>query len=111
MLAKCVRRCWDSQTTRRYYIGMIEDLPESHIFLTMKTPCFVPLTAEDMTKSQEGPGAKVAQMAALVADLTKKVESLEIKKVEKADLEKPFKAEELIPEEKRPVGRPPKVKE
>lgn len=35
---KCIRRCWDSQRTQRYYPGMIDDLPADHPLV--KAKCF-----------------------------------------------------------------------
>ena len=35
---KCIRRCWDSQKTQRYYPGNIADLPSDHPLV--KAKCF-----------------------------------------------------------------------
>lgn len=38
-LAKCIRRCFDSQLTRRYWPGDQDEMAEDHVFI--KTGCFV----------------------------------------------------------------------
>jgi hypothetical protein len=74
-LSRCIRRCWDSQTTKRYFIGAVEDLPENHVFLTMKNPCFVAMSAEDISTSQQDTDAKIRH-------LSKKIDKLDAKKGE-----------------------------
>lgn len=101
MLGKCVRRCWDSQTTMRYYIGTIADLPEDHVFFKMANPCFVPLTPDDLQKSADSPDAKVTQMAKMLQKQGEEIAKLR---------EGPIRTDELIPEsaqtEKRGPGNP-----
>lgn len=87
MLGRCVRRCFDNQTTKRYFIGMTDDLPENHIFFTMKDPCFIPLTADDIGRGNQDPNVKIAQLAAVVQKMGK-------------TKEEPIKTDDLEPEMK-----------
>ena len=38
-VARCVRRCWDSQIPRRYWPGDQDEISPDHVFI--KTGCFV----------------------------------------------------------------------
>jgi hypothetical protein len=102
VLAKCIRNCWDSQATKQYLMGSMAELPEDHVFLTMKNPCFQIITADELNKSKEDLDSRFTQMAAVIAQLMKQVEDLQ----KGSTATKP---DSLIPEEKRPVGRPPKT--
>jgi len=73
VLARCIRRCWDSQATKRYFIGAIADFPEDHVFLTMKNPCFQIIKPEDIAKTEQDRDAKVQQMGQMIADLQKQI--------------------------------------
>ena len=94
-LVKCIRRCWDSQLTRRYYPGDIADYPEDHVFLTGPIKCFQLVNPKEIAKSDEDPNTKISQIAEMVEGFAKHIGAS-------------IKPSELIPEEKRPIGRPKK---
>jgi len=100
MLARCIRRCWDSQTTKRYFIGNVDDLPEDHIFLTMKNPCFEKVKPEDLVRNQNEAQVQLQKAFEMIADLTKKIEEMGGKVPEPPKIEE---AETTIPEE-FPIG-------
>ena len=89
-LAKCIRRCWDSQATKRYWEGDVTDMPENHPLI--KAKCFVILTAEEVAKGKEQTQTQLTKAFEMIAELTKKIETLE--------------GEKGQPEEKRSPGRP-----
>lgn len=99
ILAKCIRDCWDSQLAKQYFKGNIAELPEDHVFLTGKIKCFEILTADDLNRSKEDLDSRFTQMGTVIAKLMKEVEDLQ--KGNPAT-----KPDQLVPEEKRPVGRP-----
>jgi len=73
-LAKCIRRCWDSQATKRYYPGDIADFPEDHVFIKGKIKCFEIVTPDQISKTQQDTDAKIIQMAQMIADLKKRLD-------------------------------------
>ena len=91
--AKCIRRCWDSQATKRYWPGMIEDLDANHIFL--KKGCFELITKEEM-KSQQNNNEFEKRMLLMKEEILNELKGNPV-------------VDDI--EEKRGPGRPPKVKE
>jgi len=96
MLARCVARCWDSQATKRYWMGDVADLPEDHDFF--KAGHFVKVEPKDMVESNNDLKLQLMKSFEMIAELQKELKTLQE--------EKSVEVEEV--EEKRGPGRPRK---
>ena len=93
-LVRCIRRCWDSQLTKRYFQGDIADYPEDHVFLTGKIKCFELVKPEDLVTTHAEAQVQLKKAFEMIGDLNRKIEGDKI----------PKEPEPIG--EKRPVGRP-----
>ena len=110
MLMKCIARCWDSQSTMRYWPGAIADLPEDHPLTLGKNPCFIKVTPEEISKGKETTDTQLRKLMEMIAEQGKKIEELEGKKAPEGMMKSPEPIKEEA-EERRGPGRPPRPKE
>ena len=70
-LVRCVRRCWDSQATKRYWQGDVSDLPLDHPLV--KAKCFEIVKAEDLVRDQNEANTQLRKAFEMIAELTKEI--------------------------------------
>jgi hypothetical protein len=73
-LARCIRPCWDSQTTRHYSQGNVADLPEDHVFLAGRIKCFELVKPEDLITNQGEAQVQLKKAFEMIGELSRKIE-------------------------------------